>query len=59
MYKVGDVVTIREWEDMEREFGIRHTANGNQFIDIIPRFVSAMQWCCGKKSSNRGHHYKC
>ena len=45
-YKVGDIVQIRQWDDMVREFGV--TAYGN---------ISCRNWCfvremkkyCGKK----------
>lgn len=34
-YNVGDKVTIRQWEDMESEFGL------NEFGDIkVPKFFS-------------------
>ena len=40
-YKVGDKVTIRSWESMEREFG----ADGSD--DLNCGFVSAMRHICG------------
>lgn len=50
MKKVGDVVTIREWEDMEQEFGDRLTAAGSKFINTTPRFVGSMRQYCGRKA---------
>ncbi len=43
-YKLGDRVTIREWDDMEREFGRRRGVgiSMNEFI-----FTSGMKHYCG------------
>ena len=43
-YKVGDMVQIRQWDDMEREFGIKR---GN--IDCCFSFVPEMREFCGRK----------
>ena len=43
-YKVGDMVQIRQWEDMEKEFGIKR---GN--IDCRFSFVPEMKIFCGKR----------
>lgn len=45
-YKVGDKVRIRQWGDMEREFGL------NEYGDIkinFPCFAKGMKDCCGKE----------
>lgn len=44
-FKVGDVCQIREWDDMEREFGI--SPDGS--IKADAGFVSGMRGLCGKK----------
>ena len=44
-YKVGDKVTIRSWESMEREFG----ADGSG--DLNYGFVSAMRHLCGTSTA--------
>ena len=43
-YHVGDKVTIRQWEDMESEFGL------NEFGDIkVPKFFTeSMKQYCGQ-----------
>ena len=43
-YKVGDKIKIREWEDMEKEFGLDY--NGN--IKCECTFVRNMKRYCGK-----------
>lgn len=43
-YKVGDVVQIREWDDMEREFGL------NAFgIKTRLCFINGMRQFCSKQ----------
>lgn len=46
-YKVGDIVTIREWEAMEREFGVN--GNGDISNDISINFINSMRGFCGQK----------
>lgn len=45
-YKVGDIVQIRQWDDMVKEFGVNH-------YGVIPcnhcAFVREMKKYCGKK----------
>ncbi len=43
-HKAGDIVTIREWDDMAREFGLDENGDIN-----IPgfRFTKDMKKCCG------------
>lgn len=44
-YNIGDKVTIRQWEDMESEFGL------NEFGDIkVPKFffIRGMKQYCGQ-----------
>lgn len=43
-YKVGDKIKIREWDDMEKEFGLNR--NGN--IDCRCYFTKNMKQYCGK-----------
>lgn len=43
-YKAGDTVQIRQWDDMEREFGIKR---GN--IDCCFSFVPEMREFCGRR----------
>lgn len=42
-FKIGQKVKIREWEDMEKEFGITHTGS----IDCKYRFTERMKSICG------------
>ena len=46
-YKVGDKVTIRSWESMEREFGL----NENGSVNIPPYFTKEMKEHCGKQAT--------
>lgn len=43
-YEVGDFVTIRQWDDMENEFGLK--PNGS--IDCPCSFTPEMKELCGK-----------
>lgn len=47
-YKVGDVVRIREWDDMENEFGL----DCDGAIKCQGSFVISMKEFCG------GEHYR-
>lgn len=56
-YKVGDRVVVRQWDDMEREFGL------NEYGDINCKkiFVVPMNIHCGQTMeivSVKGKHYK-
>lgn len=42
-YKVGDKVTIRQWEDMEKEYGLTPERN----IRTEVTFVKNMKYMCG------------
>lgn len=43
-YKVGDELRIREWDDMEAEFGLKHNGSINcQYV-----FATSMKPMCGK-----------
>lgn len=41
-YKVGDKVTIRQWEDMEKEYGLTPERN----IRTEVTFVKNMKYMC-------------
>lgn len=43
--KVGDRVRIREWKDMEKEFGLNYTGN----IHCAGLFTSNMKHLCGQE----------
>lgn len=43
-FAVGDVVRIREWDDMESEFGLKYDAD----IDCTAVFVAGMRESCGE-----------
>lgn len=45
-FKVGELVRIRQWDEMEKEFGI--DADGDIKIDV--GFVSSMKPLCGKNA---------
>ena len=42
-FHVGDLVCIRQWEDMKREFGLQ----GNGAIDCQYTFTESMRQHCG------------
>lgn len=44
-YKVGDVVTIRQWDDMLEEYGYHHEYQS--VIDVRFLFTSSMRRLCG------------
>ena len=46
-FKVGDRVRIRQWEDMEREFGLDPYGN----IKVKYLFTTGMRWLCGKEAT--------
>lgn len=41
--QIGDVLRVREWDDMEREFNLDHCRG----IDCCYKFVSEMKYMCG------------
>ncbi len=43
-YEVGDELRIREWDDMEAEFGLDEDGD----IDISVSFMSDMRYLCGR-----------
>lgn len=43
-FKVGELVRIRQWDDMEKEFGVDSVG----FIDSCVSFVTSMKPLCGK-----------
>lgn len=45
MFKVGDRVRIRDWDDMEREYGLDNKGSINKHN---PTFVKTMRCLCGK-----------
>lgn len=45
-YKIGDEIRIREWNDMEKEYGLRSTTA----INCKYTFTDAMKHLCGKKA---------
>ena len=44
-FNIGDYVKIREWDDMEREFGL----NDSGHIDCKFLFIKEMRRLCGQK----------
>lgn len=56
-YKVGDVVRIREWDDMENEFGL----DDDGAIKCSGSFVISMKEFCGREGTIydfNGSYYK-
>lgn len=49
-FKVGDKVRIKEWNEMEREFGL--TSKGN--INCMAAFIADMKKVCGKYATVAG-----
>jgi len=51
-FKVGELVRVRSWEDMEREYGSedsRHTTNPRHVTTPGIGFNEKMRYLCGKK----------
>lgn len=53
-FKVGDIVFVREWEDMENEFGVDSygdipTDRYNDDEDCCMNFVPGMRQFCGRE----------
>lgn len=46
-YNIGDKVTIRQWDDMESEFGL----NGSGEINVPKFFTEPMKQYCGQTLS--------
>ena len=46
-YKVGDIVQIRQWDDMVKEFGVN--SYGSIRCNNYCSFVGEMEKYCGKK----------
>lgn len=47
IFKVGDRVRIKSWEQMEKEFGKDYFES----INCIPRFIEDMKHLCGKTAT--------
>ena len=47
MYKVGQKVRVKSWEQMEKEFGKDYFES----INCIPRFIEDMKHLCGKTAT--------
>nr|DAN93231.1 MAG TPA: hypothetical protein [Caudoviricetes sp.] len=46
-YKVGDKVTIRQWEDMEKEYGLtpeRNIRTEVTFVKILSGLIGGMKF---------------
>lgn len=52
MFKEGDFVTIRNWEDMESEFGL--TKFGNIPVTNHVKFIARMRELCGHRYEIKG-----
>lgn len=46
-YKVGDKVRIRQWDDMEKEFGLDETGD----IKCLCFFIESMKHLCGRTAT--------
>lgn len=44
-FKVGDIVQIKEWDEMEKDFGL---ISGYDAIDSIYPFTKEMKFLCGQ-----------
>ena len=51
-FKVGELVRIRQWDDMEKEFGL--DADGD--INCRVQFVQSMKYLCGKYAEITKNH---
>ena len=45
--KVGQKYKVRLWEDMKREFGLKHASSPYEYIDCQASFVRDMRKYCG------------
>lgn len=49
-FKIGDIVQVKTWEEMEKEFGVKtHTDKGIKFIPVKWSFTEQMKKWCGRK----------
>lgn len=49
-FKIGDIVQVKTWEEMEKEFGVKPTTNQNiKFIPVKWAFTEQMKKWCGRK----------
>lgn len=48
-FHIGDVVRIREWDDMVEEFDTETDDDGNEYIACTFSFVSEMRKYCGQE----------
>ena len=55
-FEVGDVVVIRDWDDMEDEFGPTDSA-GDLPVGDHCYFTSGMRYLCGKEGIITGLDY--
>ena len=51
-YKIGEKVTIRQWDDMEKQFGLNRIGN----IDCHCVFIKDMDKYCGKTMTIRNFY---
>ena len=49
-FKVGDVVRIRSWEDMENEYGLKKDSYGEKTIPCLYSFTDRMKIFCNEKA---------
>lgn len=54
-FKIGDNVVIRDWEDMENEFGPPDGV-GDLFVGDHCYFVPSMRYLCGTEGIVTGFH---
>lgn len=52
-FHVGDVVRIREWDDMVEEFGTETDDDDDEYIACTFSFVSEMRKYCGQEYTIR------
>lgn len=53
-YNVGDRVVIREWDDMEKEYGLTFSSD----INCHYTFAKGMRYLCGKEFTIKKIDYK-
>lgn len=47
-FKIGDIARVKTWEEMEKEFGVKTTNQGDKYIPVKCIFNEKMKKWCGR-----------